>query len=211
MKALLQKSVIGSLFLLACAGMSIRSQAATYTMVATDVFETAGSPITTGGTLTATFQDVSGGVLLTLTVTGLQESYYNVNTWWFNVAAAYANTLTVTLVSTTEGSGGAFTIPSVNQRTTPTSESGNNGYFNLWLNGWENFGNGDSITLLITSSDPGLSASDFVRLDSPTRGSYAPGGAFYTAAQINAGQDAEYIWVGAPCATPSESSIQGPG
>ena len=200
MKAIIQKVVTGSVFLLVCAAMSITSQAATYTMDANTVYEVAGSPSSPGGDLTTTFQDVSGGVQMTVAVSGLAQSYYNVNTWWFMVNNTFANSLTFTEQSASSG----VTLPAISERATPTSEAGNNGYFNVWFNTFNgNFGNGDSITYLITSTTAGLTAAAFNVKDSPTSGSYGSGGAYYTAIQVNAGASggSYYFWLGSTAAT----------
>jgi PEP-CTERM motif len=156
------------------------TQAAGFVYNLTTYYDIAGSPIQSGG-LTATFQDVAGGVDLTLSVSGLGQSYYNVNTWWIMANSTYANTFTFAKQSST----GTFTAPTLNQRATPTSEAGNDGYFNTWLNGWATFENGDSITYLITSTKSGLTSAAFNLLDSPTSGSYGSGGTYYSAAYVN--------------------------
>ena len=180
-RRLIRAGVVGGAVLLGGAGLGFNTQATTITMNLNDVFETAGSP-NTSGTLTATFQDVSGGVDLTLSVSGLAASYYNVNTWWFNVASGYANTLSAAYVS---GSAGLPTSVSLGQG---SSEAGTGGYFNLWYNNYDNnFVNGDSITYLLTSSVAGLTASDFAYTDSLTSGGVPGSGSYYAAAEIFGG------------------------
>jgi hypothetical protein len=206
--AWLQKSIVGGVLLLLCAGMRMNSRAATITMDPTNFYDVSDGPIETSG-LTATFQDVSSGVVdLTLSVSGLGESYYNVNTWWFMASSTYANSFTISEISQT----GSFTIPtfSGNQRATPTSEAGNDGYFNLWCNGSQNFEDGDSVTYKITSSVSGLTASAFDNKDSPTSGSYASGGSYYTAVYIigNSQENANF-YIGATTTTVPEPTTAG--
>src|SRR5271155_5616790 len=190
----LQKGLIGSALVLAFVGIGINSKGATYLMDPTNVFDTANGPNTSSG-ITATFQDISSGVVdLTLSVSGLYASYYNINTWWFMAKSTYADTFSISTVSQI----GSFTVPTFNQRSSPSSEAGNDGYLNTWFNGSQNFENGDSVTYKITSSVSGLTASDFVNLDSPTGGSYASGGTYYSVAYIlGSSQENQSFYIGA--------------
>lgn len=207
MQRLTNKGILGGVILLPFLALSAHSQSTIYTMDANVFFDTSGAPIQTGG-LTAIFHDVPGGVDLTLSVSGLGESYYSVNTWWFMTDKTYAGTLKFTEQSST----GSFTSPVLNQSATPTFEAGNGGYFNTSLNGWANFENGDSITYLITSSKSGLTAVDFDNLDSLKSGTYAKDtsrdskGDYYTAAYVTGDTSSSEccFYLGATCSVVPE-------
>jgi hypothetical protein len=186
MKSLIQKSLILSVVLIACAGVSITSQAASYTFVMNTEFGTPSGSPTVEGSVTATFADdssVANGVDLTLSVSGLAFSYYNVNTIWFDVASTYANTLSASVIPA--DTIGTFTAGTLGQSSTKSSQvDGSGDYFNTWLNTWASFENGDSVTYLLTSSVTGLSAADFDETDSS--------GTYNAATWINAMASEQY-------------------
>jgi hypothetical protein len=192
--------VVGA-FLVAFGGMSASSQAATVALDADTVFLTSNSPITTGSAATATFEDVTGGVQLKLSLSLPSEpSYYNANTWWINLTSSAASTYNGTLTFTEKSASAGLQIPDVTVSSAAqpfASEADAAGYYDIWFNNFDNtFVNGDSITYLITSSEPGLTAEDFAGLSSTTQNSYtappgSPDGNYYTAVEIYGGASDE--------------------
>jgi hypothetical protein len=205
LKPTIRKTLQACLILLAFMGVSGGSRAAVFTIDATTVFD--GNAEGSTPSLTAVFTDLSTGtVRLTLSASGLTSSELpNVNTWWFDLANNVASTYNDKLTFTFESQTGTFTDPSWNQRSGLfQSEADSAGYYDFWLNGFgsgsSGFADGDSITYNITSSASGLVAADFIQISSTTSGSYtsgsSPDGNYYSAVELNDGQDSPY-YVGA--------------
>lgn len=173
------------------------------------VFGASGSPVTTGASATATFQDISPGVVnLTLAYNQGSGSGFSVSGWGINLASSVVSTYnnTLTFLETSKSAG--LTTGTVGQNATkysyglgsPTSD------YDIYINafGANTFVSGDFITYKITSSASGLTASDFVGLSSTTSGSYNPD-TYYTAALLYAPGSKVY-YLGAT-SVPEPSSV----
>lgn len=151
----------------------------------------------------AAFQDVSGGVLLTIDNPNLSTTEF-VDKMYFNLDPSLDPTL---LTFKLQSSGGVFTAPTMNtfsQGAQVGGSSGNkaygDGYYDMVVDfaqsGTDNlrFNDGDSVSYLIAGIT-GLTAADFGYLSDPGKGVNSPG-PFYAAAHIqgtNNGQNSAEV------------------
>ena len=205
---LFRRSVIGAVFLVVCAALSITSYADTYTMPLTTVFDVINSPgpvFTNAAVGTATFQDVSFGVVgLTLAFNrgNIGGSNDQVSAWGIDVTNTFGATLTFTLQSKTPG----LATPLITQTTNDTQKMDGGFYVNVFMNTFNGtFVSGDSITFDITSSKPDLTASDFVDLCSTTSNSYSAD-TWYSVLQVYQ-PGGGYFNLGAPTVVPEPATV----
>jgi hypothetical protein len=178
---------LGIFITLAGAGMMSSVHAQSVTMDLTTPFNIFSS--TTAGDLTASFQDVPGGVDLTLSASGMPAGL-QVQSWWFNLDSSYAENFLGPLTFTLESHSAGMTLPNISYSEFPEYMAGSvfpdvHNNFNVQFSLFSGFVSGDSITYLITSPlSP--SAIDFDLRDSTTPGIYMPG-SYYSAAEIAGG------------------------
>ena len=166
-------------------------------------FPTDPSPAAPAPWITADFENVSGGVNLTVSAVGLTGSEFS-SEIYFNLDPGLALDQS-SLVFNETASSGSFSTPTISQA------AGDNNYkadgdgkydfrFNFGTASGTTFGAGDSITYFI-SGIPGLMASSFSFKSEPAGGS----GPFYAAAHIQSLAGGLSTWIepgGGPMITP---------
>jgi hypothetical protein len=188
--------------------LTISARAGTYTMIMTNAFDalpTNAPPVTTGAAGTATFQDVSSGVVdLTLAYNQGAGSAEQVSAWGIDVTNLYAQTLSFTLLSKSAG----MNTPSITQSASDTQHMDGGGYyFDIFMNSFGGtFLSGDSIAFQITSSQSGLAAADFLNLSSATNTTYTPD-TYYSVLQTYQNGSGKYYNLGAINVVPEPATI----
>ena len=166
-------------------------------------FPTDPSPAAPTPWITADFENVSGGVNLTISAVGLTGSEFS-SEIYFNLDPGLSLDQS-SLVFNETASSGSFSTPTISQG------AGDNNYkadgdgkydfrFNFGTSSGTTFGAGDSITYFI-SGIPGLMASSFSFQSAPAGGS----GPFFAAAHIQALAGGLSTWIepgGGPMITP---------
>lgn len=150
--------------------------------------------------LTADFENANGGVLLTISGSGLTGGEFASDVY-FNLDPAMN---AANLVFNQSASTGAFSTPTIQQSSSQSFKADGNGKYNLEFNfGAANgtaFTSGNSITYLI-SGISGLTCNDFAFLPSGGNGSC------YTEACVNSQGDDKNTWICAPVPEPSTVAL----
>jgi hypothetical protein len=152
------------------------------------------SPAGGGPWLNATFQDTTGGVLLTMNTAGMTSGEYLSGVYFNLNPADNVNKLTFTYEN---GTSSGVTAPTIHTGAGAFEAADDGKYdilFNFATGNSGRFGSGDTVTYLI-SGIAGLTAADFEYLAEPDGG----GGPFYGAAHVDGiGTSDANGWIG-PC------------
>lgn len=183
------RAVIASLLLFAIQFCSGKASASGIIYEFDSIFSANSvAPDGPGPWVEAAFQDVNGGVLLTIDNPNLSATEF-VNMMYFNLNPSLDPTL---LTFTPQSSAGAFSLPTFTTYSQGTQVSGNkadgDGYYDIVVDFAQSgtdslrFNDGDSVSYLIAGIT-GLTAADFGYVSDPGNGNGSPG-PFYAVAHV---------------------------